>query len=1055
MTRSLYISLIIAWLTFISPSWAVEPVLDIDKACVEMVPLYEAIPANETYVTSLVRRDSDGAIFGAACGKTTLSLFRFDLRTSEVTRLDCFDALWWDDPVVAVGPEGDLYLGSSRVWDKQFVFERPKERAATPDGKYLRRDTIAAPNETNQDAPGMPIRHYSKEGHFLNEIPLPEALAKDGTGALLVSSDGKTLYGISSPGGHLFTICLETGSAKDLGEVAPFPNQHHTRRIPKAFMEGKDGNVYLSGSVNPTTGDHGDDGVMGAILRLVPSTGELTTLDVRLPAIEGRHRFAAIDAVCRLNDGSYLGGTTDGYLFHFDPATEALEGFGKPLRQQNIPGLALGPEGLVYGAGGEPGGLPRLFAFDLQTRQTFLGYPTTGVTEGFPSLFGEIGAVVAASDGTLICGERERRGYLLVYRPRPAFPVYSKTFSANDFQQCTRDRFVDLTPDAKGFQLARTFLLSDTMTRSSKIQDPLGYTRYAKKTFYLHSSCKDAEILFYGGGGTADNPMLIVINGRRTFHVQEPEKMLTGGWDRITVPMEDLRVGKNEIVFGENGYLVVDTDEPEGNSAKSFDQAVSWQSDALGPDDNLEGEYAVRIRVHGYPQKGIVNSPVIDLAESALNAEDAGKRIPPVLDIRDIHLKAEMEKPPQTSIRFEVRTGKSPEYHPRDWSPWLEPSAIEGYPMRRYLQWRATLASNDMNVTPRLTNVTVQISAETSGGNSKTIEIASGPDRQESVSSYPFTYADPHHPRMRHLREKYNLEKIVEPGKTETEKLALLRQWVREQWEGWDPGKYAYCPQWDALEVLELAPAKLGLGMCTHYAAVFVECAAALGYPARCVIIDHHCLAETWSNDYQKWMLQDVGRIPNHFVSFQFEHQGVPLNALEVHQRYLKGDATDMRVVPDPPFGQEEFWKQNLSIYCRFAIPFRNDHLYNPLPQELEHGNSQYHWDGYLWWTDSLNPKYPEYSFNTCRPEDFYWTLNKAFVHLQDTATPGTISVQLSGNIPNFKTFLVKFGDGEWTTCGGDLSWSLKSGENILQAKAVNTMGHEGIVNKVVVKYTP
>ena len=70
MTRSLYISLIIAWLTFISPSWAVEPVLDIDKACVEMVPLYEAIPANETYVTSLVRRDSDGAIFGAACGKT-------------------------------------------------------------------------------------------------------------------------------------------------------------------------------------------------------------------------------------------------------------------------------------------------------------------------------------------------------------------------------------------------------------------------------------------------------------------------------------------------------------------------------------------------------------------------------------------------------------------------------------------------------------------------------------------------------------------------------------------------------------------------------------------------------------------------------------------------------------------------------------------------------------------------------------------------------------------------------------------------------------------------
>ncbi len=73
---------------------------------------------------------------------------------------------------------------------------------------------------------------------------------------------------------------------------------------------------------------------------------------------------------------------------------------------------------MIYGVGGEPGGLPRLFAFDLAERRMYLGTSPSGNPPELSTLsFGNIGAAVSTSDGTLICGEKERRAFLLVYRP--------------------------------------------------------------------------------------------------------------------------------------------------------------------------------------------------------------------------------------------------------------------------------------------------------------------------------------------------------------------------------------------------------------------------------------------------------------------------------------------------------------------------------------------------------------------------------------------------------------------------------------------------------------
>ena len=60
-----------------------------------------------------------------------------------------------------------------------------------------------------------------------------------------------------------------------------------------------------------------------------------------------------------------------------------------------------------------------MFAFDPVQRRMHLGtWPGGMQPEGGHRTFGDIGAVVSTADGILICGERERRGYLLLYYPQ-------------------------------------------------------------------------------------------------------------------------------------------------------------------------------------------------------------------------------------------------------------------------------------------------------------------------------------------------------------------------------------------------------------------------------------------------------------------------------------------------------------------------------------------------------------------------------------------------------------------------------------------------------------
>ena len=603
----------------------------------------------------------------------------------------------------------------------------------------------------------------------------------------------------------------------------------------------------------------------------------------------------------------------------------------------------------------------------------------------------------------------------------------------NDFRSLPRDRGIEA--GRRQVRLAPTYLLTNEMGVDGDIPELLTPTEWSMVAFDIPSEkVKSAELLFYvhHDTSTAGRPMRVCVNGEWLRHRQKREKMLTGGWDRMRIPARCLKRGRNEFLFAENGVLHVDPG-PGGSSFRSFDAGASWHAGAFGVDADLQGDYLVRLRLKGHPPSGTITSEVIDL----FDPNDEGV-IAPDVDPKRLRLESRTTTPAGTAIRFEMRSGSTPGFVPRHWSPWSRGVRLDR--PGRFAQWRAILTTRSADCSPILNSVALnaEIAVPDGGGNGLVVAKLSQPKFVRS--SYEFTYLKPH-PRVTRLVKQHNLEDVIAGGASELEQLALLRDWVHSQWLGWQSAKYPYTPPWDPLEILETTKGNWGYGMCTHYGATFAGCAASLGFVARVVVVDHHCLAEVWSEDLQKWILEDAG--PTRQFDATYEVDGVPINALELHNHVARGEADRVKAnkLPDPKVTQ---MKEYVDSFCRFAIPLRNDHLVFAEPAELRHGNRHYHWDGYLWWSDDVDPKYAENTLQTTRAGDFYWSVNQTRIYLGATELPGELEVQFETVTPNFSHYLMQQDDGDWTEAEVPLRWQLNPGDNMLAARSVNVFGRMG-----------
>lgn len=158
----------------------------------------------------------------------------------------------------------------------------------------------------------------------------------------------------------------------------------------------------------------------GHLFRYAISPGSLEILDLQLPSPRGMEFLNHLDAAVSDGGGTIFAGTTLGTIFRLETSPLKIIGYGRPVSDHRIRALALGLDGIVYGAAGRPGRNAHLFRFDPRTGEVKdLGLPMVHFPKNWVCY--DISALTAGPNGEIYIGESERVSHLMIYYP-PAGP---------------------------------------------------------------------------------------------------------------------------------------------------------------------------------------------------------------------------------------------------------------------------------------------------------------------------------------------------------------------------------------------------------------------------------------------------------------------------------------------------------------------------------------------------------------------------------------------------------------------------------------------------------
>ena len=567
-------------------------------------------------------------------------------------------------------------------------------------------------------------------------------------------------------------------------------------------------------------------------------------------------------------------------------------------------------------------------------------------------------------------------------------------------------------------------------------------------------------------------------NWSRWYYVAFPTDWLTAGTNVITFAAGDGAEGWQVMAAEDRHFAIGALDDPgtPNTSAKSLDGGVTWDYDRVGEDD-FDGEYVVRLLLERYRRSGTIVSEVFDAA-----GED-GEVVKSRCTVRRLALGWAGDAPDGTAISLRARTGSTPFYEEGSWSDWEV--CGDGRPLRtiqgRYLQWEATLATEDPSRTPALKAVNVETEIEPEDGWAEPLRIVEAHNARILRDSYGFVQEDYTHPKLRELRETFELDAVVAGVGTEFEKIERLLQWAYLV-----PLGECSCFPWDALDWLILERDETGAIRMNEYAqrrrdkmclfpnVVLMQACQSFGIPARHVNfhsegISGHEVVEVWSNDYRKWVHLDATR------DYYWYDPGsrVPLSTLEIREAlverlecpetwrkpYLYHQDVDAmkRDLPiafregENAHSVEEGALHILELFCHFRIVPRSNAYSSEGPLPVSQGVEVWAWDGYLNWADERVPPLEHFSHHTNRVADMYPTQNQVRYTLMRGEAPGEIEVCLETDTPNFAGYLVSIDCSAWEERPDRFVWRLHEGMNSLQARTRNTAGVEGIVSSVTI----
>lgn len=351
--------------------------------------------------------------------------------------------------------------------------------------------------------------------------------------------------------------------------------------------------------------------------------------------------------------------------------------------------------------------------------------------------------------------------------------------------------------------------------------------------------------------------------------------------------------------------------------------------------------------------------------------------------------------------------------------------------------------------------------------------IQLGPDRATITRYDALPYVDSDYtrrfrfdahdnPKLKSLRERYQLDAVVAPGRDEFDRQVLLLDWVHRRFKKF--GRPT-SPARGALDVLEANDAGHTF-FCAHYADVFVSAAASLGWVDRCLALrrpDHvgegsteHSSTEIWSNQYRKWVMFDPT------FAMYAEKDGAPLNAFELREEWFRRDGRDLVFVVGkerrryrkadlpvvrntfPGFGDLSVDASALNVYA-FIGYIPNTNLMDGGPDYARMFITHDELCAGTKWHKRTVPADPA--------RDPYFPINQSALTLKPEGAALRVGVKTM--TPNFDTFLNSMDGGAWEPVGDSFTWTPHAGANTLRVKAVNTFGVDGPISTVELSVTP
>lgn len=340
-------------------------------------PPIDVIPDGESAITSLTVAPN-GKLYGATSGKRS-HLFVLNPRHGYVQPLGFLPGTTAVTNAVVVSAAGDVYIGTS------------------PGGHLLK--------YTPHQEDSQPL--HVKEPCEVTD--LGPAIQGERILTLAIDRSTETIYGLTWPNAHFFQFSLPTGRFTDVGVVA--------RRAPEGEKFETEKMVSRMLALDPK-GDVYASGENAFFYKFDKEKQTLQKLPVRIPASPGREPWTRVDAFLADTTGLIFGGTSDGYLFRFDPERIIVHNLGKPLMQYRMTGLVLGPNGKLYGVGGDDDDLARLFSYSLDNGAfEILGFVDVNRRPYYTWQAYVIKAMAVGLDGTIYIGQSERISRLYLFYP--------------------------------------------------------------------------------------------------------------------------------------------------------------------------------------------------------------------------------------------------------------------------------------------------------------------------------------------------------------------------------------------------------------------------------------------------------------------------------------------------------------------------------------------------------------------------------------------------------------------------------------------------------------